>query len=371
MRILILTKRQYMNKDLLDDQYGRFYELAQELAKRGHQITGLCLSYRPRKDGHLSGPELDGTFVDWYSVSLGRLIILGMIRYQKKINILLKRLKPEIIFTCSDAPHVIYGSRIARKHNIYCVADLYDNFESYASTRLPGILLLFKQAVKNVHGIACVSNALKCYIEEQYNPQGIIRVLSNGVPTAHFYPLDRQECRKKFGLPVNAKLIGTAGALGASRGIEVLFKAANALTAKDPSIHLVVAGQLESDMVLPKGKNIHYLGKLVYNQVPILFNALDVGIICNRESSFGRYCFPQKAYEMMACGLPVVAADVGAMSEIFIDHPEHLYAPGNHHALVQSIRKQLACSATLPCIEILTWADLAKKMESFLLDIVS
>ncbi|MCI5223962.1 MAG: Do family serine endopeptidase [Candidatus Electrothrix sp. AR4] len=176
---------------------------------------------------------------------------------------------------------------------------------------------------------------------------------------------------KKFGLPVNAKLIGTAGSLGSSRGIEVLFKAANNLTAEDPSIHLIVAGQLESGMVLPKGANIHYLGKLDYNQVPILFNALNVGIICNRESSFGRYCFPQKAYEMMACGLPVVAADVGAMSEIFVEHPEHLYTLGNHHALAQAIRKQLACSATLPCIEILTWADLAKELEIFLLDIVS
>ena len=45
MKILVLTKRQYMGKDLLDDRFGRFRELPLELAKLGHEVTGICLSY--------------------------------------------------------------------------------------------------------------------------------------------------------------------------------------------------------------------------------------------------------------------------------------------------------------------------------------
>jgi hypothetical protein len=33
MKIFVLTKRQYMGKDLLDDRFGRFRELPLELAK--------------------------------------------------------------------------------------------------------------------------------------------------------------------------------------------------------------------------------------------------------------------------------------------------------------------------------------------------
>ena len=32
MKILVLTKRQYMGKDLLDDRFGRFWEVPLELA---------------------------------------------------------------------------------------------------------------------------------------------------------------------------------------------------------------------------------------------------------------------------------------------------------------------------------------------------
>ena len=370
MRILFLSKRQYMSKDLLDDQYGRFYELPQELVRRGHQVTGVCLSYRARSEGHLAGPEIDGTLVDWHSVNLGRTLIPGFSTYRKSLDKLCRDFSPDVIVACSDALHVIYAYRLARKFSIPCVGDLYDNFEYYGLTNIPGVLPLFKRAVGNMTGVTCVSNALKSYVEEQYNPRGIIRVLPNGIPAGHFRPLNRRQCRKDLRLPLDAQLIGTAGALGASRGIDVLFKAASSLIAEDFSIHLVVAGPLESGTILPEGTNIHYLGELDYNQVPILFNALDVGVICNRESTFGRYCFPQKAYEMLACELFVVAADVGSMSELFVDHPECLYAPENHHALVQAIRKQLKCPATTLCIEILTWADLAKEMEDLLLEIV-
>ena len=43
MRILVLTKRQYMGKDLLDDRFGRFWELPLELARLRHEATGIRL----------------------------------------------------------------------------------------------------------------------------------------------------------------------------------------------------------------------------------------------------------------------------------------------------------------------------------------
>lgn len=362
MRILVLTKRQYTNKDLIDDRYGRLYELPNELARLGHQVTGLCLSYRPRDQGHVLGPQVDKSLVDWYSVNAGKLILPGLKNYLKLLNSLCAEFKPDIILACSDALHVIHGYRTAKKYNIPCVADLYDNFESFALTRIPGILPLFKQAVRNVSGVICVSNGLKRFVEEQYHPGGVVQVVENGFPADLFHPMDRLQCRKELGLPINARLIGTAGALGTSRGIEVLFQAARELIGKDPDLHLVLAGALEPGTSLPKGLNIHYLGELDYPKVPILFNALDVGVICNQESSFGRYCFPQKAYEMLACGLPVVAADIGTMSELFAGLTGCVYTPGKYQSLIQTVRKQLACP-TLHDIEIPSWVELTKNLE--------
>ncbi len=67
MRILVLTKRQYTNKDLIYDLFVRVYEHPQELVKRGLMVTGFCLSYCPRNNGHILRPELDDTLVFDYN----------------------------------------------------------------------------------------------------------------------------------------------------------------------------------------------------------------------------------------------------------------------------------------------------------------
>jgi len=277
MRILVLTKRQYTNKDLIDDRYGRLYELPGELARRGHQVAGLCLSYRQRKEGHLSGLDIDDTKVDWFSVNLGWLVIPGLTHYLKRLEALCVEFRPDMIYACSDAPHIIYGCRVAKKQNIPCVVDLYDNFESFKLTSLPGILPFFKRAVSSAAGVICVSPNLQKYIEKHYYPKGLIDTIPNGIPSDLFHPMDRLKCRKKLGLPVDAKLIGTAGALGPNRGIDVLFDGYKELAIENPAIHLVMAGSVDPGITLPEGEKIHYLGNLDYQDIPKLFNALDVG----------------------------------------------------------------------------------------------
>jgi len=74
MRILILTKRQYMNRDLIEDWYGRFQELPLALAASGHEVTGLCLIYWHRKEG-LFEDIVDGDAV--YLSNYERLLSIG------------------------------------------------------------------------------------------------------------------------------------------------------------------------------------------------------------------------------------------------------------------------------------------------------
>ena len=66
MRILFLNKRQYTNRDVLDDAYGRLWEFPTELAARGHDVQALLLSYRARAEGEW---RRDG--VCWQSVNGG------------------------------------------------------------------------------------------------------------------------------------------------------------------------------------------------------------------------------------------------------------------------------------------------------------
>ena len=71
------------------------------------------------------------------------------------------------------------------------------------------------------------------------------------------------------------------------------------------------------------------LGELPHDKVGLLLSSLDVGVVCNRDTPFGHYCFPLKLHEMMAAGIPVVAARVGDVSEVLADTPQSLYQPGD------------------------------------------
>src|SRR5206468_4198875 len=99
---------------------------------------------------------------------------------------------------------------------------------------------------------------------------------------------------------------------------------------------------------------VHDLGELPHERIADLFCALDVGVIYLRDTVFGRFCFPQKAYEMLACELPIVAGKIGAMADLLAGIPECLYQPESPTELRRCIEFQLA-NRRLPKIRIESW----------------
>jgi len=142
-------------------------------------------------------------------------------------------------------------------------------------------------------------------------------------------------------LPESGLLIGTAGALSSIRGIDILIRAFGRMSEGNGDLYLVLAGPVDRGLYLPKSGRIRYLGELPHADVGHLFNALDVGVICNRRDQFAEYCFPQKFYEMIACRLPVVAADVGVMRTLLAGDEDCLYDPEQAESLADTIAKQL------------------------------
>lgn len=371
MKILLLTKRQYTSKDLLDDRFGRLWELPTELAKQGHDVSGICLSYRPREEGVTTNTDpTSGARVTWHSLNLGKLIIPGLIEYFLHADKLAKEFNPDLIWACSDSFHAIFGVWLAKRLKVKSVVDLYDNFESFAATRLPGIVPLFKRAVRDAHGVTCVSKQLADRVVQNYQRSRPMIVLENAVRADLFYPRDRTVCRKRLGLPEKAKIIGTAGALYRNRGIHTLFGAFKLLAAEGESLHLAIAGPRGRFSRIPNGPLVHDFAILPLEEVPLLINALDVAVICNRDSEFGRYSFPQKAYEIIACRIPMVAAAVGAMKDLLRCHPECLFEPESPESFAKTVRSQLT-NPTIIDLNVPSWADIARRLETFLGEIIS
>ncbi len=359
MRILVLSKRQYMNKDLLDDRYGRFREIPLALSKMGHQVAGLCLSYADKKQGHI----WDGK-VCWESLNAGRSKLPGLMRYISRAGKMAAN--AEVIWACSDSFYGIIGRWAAQRHRIPLVFDLYDNFEFYLAARLPVVKQLYRLAVRRADAVTCISEPLKCLVAA-YGRSDKVSVLQNAVRTDLFRPMDKADCRRKLGLPLHAVIVGTAGSLYRNRGIEALYTAFQQLQPRHPNIHLAVAGPRNAPP--PGDKRIHDLGIMPLDAVPMLYNALDVAVICNRDNAFGRYCHPQKAVEIMACKVPLVAARVGSMAQLFKTNPDWLYEPDKPVSLASAIADRIENpAADYPAAS--AWDDQARKLERWMADLL-
>jgi teichuronic acid biosynthesis glycosyltransferase TuaC len=107
MRVIFVTKRQYMQKDVIDDCYARLYELPNQLAQQGHQVLGICLSYRKRQESIFQHYQEGNSVLSWHSYNLGILIIPGLIRYIYSVISMSRTFKPDIILGSSDCPMVI------------------------------------------------------------------------------------------------------------------------------------------------------------------------------------------------------------------------------------------------------------------------
>lgn len=371
MRILVLTKRQYMGKDLVDDRFGRFWELPLELARLGHEVRGLALSYHRRSGGTVADGDgsSDGS-VMWISVNLLNGCLPQLEGYTRRALQISREFRPDIIWACSDAYHAIFGNWLAKRVGTRCIVDLYDNFETFrATSKLPGILPLFRRAVRNADGVTCFSTRMASYVIHTYTRNKPTTVIENGIRKDLFYPRDRNACRQRLGLPMEAKIVGTAGALDHSRGIETLFRAYETLTAEQHDLHLALAGPRKARLPIPDGPRVHDLGNLPHENVPHFVNALDVSVICYRHSAQGAVSFPQKAYEIVACRVPLVAAAVGSMNEFLQNYPDCLYEPENPASLANAIRRQLQLRTVIET-PAPSWADSAKQLSDFFQQIV-
>ncbi len=365
MKILVLSKRQYMGKDLLDDRFGRFWEVPLELARRGHEVQGIALSYRARETGTFRDPV---GALTWHSFNLLERGLPALENYLRRARRLAAELQAEIVWACSDAFHAIFGRRVSARAGARCVIDLYDNFESYPATRIPGVLPLFKRALRAAHGITCVSPQLAEYVSERYQSNAPALVLENAVRADLFYPRDRAASRRELNLPQAARLIGVAGALDRSRGMDALYRGFEILAGERSDLHLALAGPRRRGEKIPRGARIHDLGNLPLETVPVFLSALDVAVVNNRDSAFGRFNFPQKAGEIIACRVPLVAAGVGAMKNLLAEHTELLFAPEDPQSLAQAARRQLAQPLIIDS-KVPTWGEIAARLEKFFLKV--
>jgi glycosyltransferase involved in cell wall biosynthesis len=358
MRILVLTKRQYMNKDLIDDRFGRFREIPLALAQKGHRVQGLCLSYLNKTEGLFD----DGP-VRWQSINTTIITFPGLLRFLIRSYQYARH--SDVIWACSDSFYGVIGCFLSRLCNKPVIFDIYDNFAEFFVAKLPIMKQLYHWAIRHSDAVTCLSKSFARFIQDEYGRSEHVYPIEFAVRSDLFRPLDKTRCRKKLGLPTDAVLIGTAGGLYKNRDVHLLIETFLQLKNKHRDMHLALAGPIDNKIHIPDDPRVHYLGILPFERVPYLINSLDVAVVCYADDEYGKYCFPQKTREFLACDVPTIAAKVGALEELFAEHPQWLYAPGDVKSLIEVLQSRLS-DKTTDYAEAPNWENLAELIENIM-----
>ena len=176
-----------------------------------------------------------------------------------------------------------------------------------------------------------------------------IHVVANAVDPQVFHPAPRNtKLRASLGLS-DGPLLGFVGGLRQWHGVEILPELVQRLVLKFPTLQLVIVGTgpLETSLnqrvaELDLGNHLRFLGSVKHDMVASIIREFDIALAPYPQLNHSFYFSPLKLFEYMACGAPVVAANVGQIGEIIEPGSTGLlYQPGNLDELVNCCEKIL------------------------------
>ncbi len=293
---------------------------------------------------------VDGIKVECYeSLNTGfRLGIPYSIPTVTSLETFLKAVKSSEIVHAHGHPYItsLIAAKLAKRyskpfvltqHNTFIEYDgIFDNIERLND------LAVGKETLKEADKIITVSNATKDYVLSLGAKPEKIKVLHNGVDLVHFRPLTgkREEMRRKLGISQSSIVVLTVRRLVYKNGIDTLIEGANIAVRKNPKITFLVVGKgpdLNNVQMrirqLGIENNFRLTGFVKDEDLPFYYNAADFFVLPSKSGEG----LPLVALEAMACGLPVIATNVGGISEILMEDYGKLVPSNQPEQLAKAI----------------------------------
>ncbi|MDR1076694.1 MAG: glycosyltransferase family 4 protein [Xanthomonadaceae bacterium] len=361
MRVLVLSKRHSGCSGLTGERGYRSFELPEALAGLGHQVRGIALSYQRRPQFESARLKPDGAV--WDSINGFPYSLIGARRHLRYIAETLGLFNPDIVWATSDAWQLYAGGRVAKSLGVPYVVDFSEDYETSNIGRLPGLASLLRRAYKDASGVTANGQALAEFVSGHYpRKEAGVQIIGDAATPYFFQPYSQGSARSMLGLPMRATLIGTAGKLTADYDIETLCRASPVLKERHPSLKLVLAGPRDESLKKLLHEDIIDLGILTQQRLALLFRALDVGVICGRRQGHDS---PRDYHEMLASGLPFVAAETEEVLHLLETVPECRYVRGDMESLVERVDALLNIRrrGDLPAA---TWDERAQALQQFL-----
>jgi len=235
-----------------------------------------------------------------------------------KIARVVRKVKPHIVHTRNWG--TIDGVIAARLAGVHCVIHGEHGREATdpAGTNIRRNIvrrLLYPLVTRFV----TVSDDLRTWLVDQVGiPSDKVIHIMNGVDTERFAPaLDKGAAKVRAGLNPESFVVGTVGRLDPVKDQQTLIRAFATLCGeygKRTDLLLIGAGPEEENLrsladELSVAGYVHFMGER--SDIPELFQAMDIFVLSSIAEGISNTIL-----EAMACGLPVIATQVGGNCEL-------------------------------------------------------
>lgn len=275
---------------------------AEGLAKLGHEVVLISSNIpatkkRFKKNGVLH-IKLDSTnFLDKFQIPVPLFLLNGEV---------LSRIKYADVVHAHDMlyPSSLQAALAAKIFRKPFVLTQHAGFISYPSQVINFLQLLTNRTLGRFvldlsDEIIVVNEEVKNWLRT--NGKSVV-TLMNGVNTHFFYPASekrKRQIRKKYGLPVNKKIVLYVGRLVEKKGFHRLYDARS----NDYLTVMVGGGKVPESMAVDVGK-VLFLGTLPQKKLSEIYQASDVFILPSDCEGF-----PLSIQEAMASGLPIITSN--------------------------------------------------------------
>ncbi len=319
----------------------RHHEMARHLARRGHRVTVLTgqVSYLtgwPTAPGGWVRREQDGlgvviwrcyTYRGWHRSFFHR--ILSFLSFTLSSFLVGLRL-PQVDLVWGTSPPLFQGltawalARLKGAAFLFEVRDLWPAFAVAVGVLRNPLLIRVAEAMERFlyrRADRVVVNSPGFLDHVRARGARLVDLVPNGVETAMFDPQDRGEAfRRAHGLEGKFVLL-YAGAHGLSNDLGVALAAAERLREREDIVFVFVGDGKEKPAmvrsVVERGlTNVRLLPPLPKAEMPAALAAADAGLAILKPLEAYKTTYPNKVFDYMAAGRPVVLAIDGVVRRV-------------------------------------------------------
>lgn len=326
----------------------RSYEMARRLLARGHQVTMVCGSYTGGVTGLTSAFKRGSRrgMVDGIDVIEFDLAYANKDHFVKRSWIFFRFVWRSLILVFKETYDLVFASStpltagfagvvarwFRRKPFVFEVRDLWPELpKAMGVVTNPGILFCLSQLEKLIYRSAHQVIALSPGIADGIVKQGISRKHVPMIPNACDLNLfDKEEAAlvRPQGVSADDLMLVYTGTHGLANGLDAVLNVAEVLINRgrvDIKFVLIGQGKLKEALQLRAKKtnldNVIFLEPVSKPALAQLIKSADVGMqILANIPAFYDGTSPNKFFDYIACGLPVINNYPGWLAELIVAH---------------------------------------------------